>query len=246
MASGEVATSRVSAVNGTDESDRSQRFTRMCWVLIRHVGTAPGVDCSRVGDTCGVCQEPTFSSSETVSIATPAPTVYYTLAHARAHTGPCSRDCRPSAHAPERLRRWSSVECGELSFNSGDARSRPVLRSGVGSPLRPHVVSAVRSARQHAGAGATAHSHGMSRGAGQVRPAAQPLLRVPSLVLCAAPLSSSVSMIPLRKKNKMLWVRGSLLTKYRIATFAPQRTFSFTPLGLAFCFFRFSNTHTPG
>ena len=52
-------------------------------------------------------------------------------------------------------------------------------------------------------------------------------------------------MIPLRKKNKMLWVRGSLLTKYRIATFAPQRTFSFTPLGLAFCFFRFSNTHTP-
>ena len=204
MASGEVATSRVSAVNGTDESDRSQRFTRMCWVLIRHVGTAPGVDCSRVGDTCGVCQEPTFSSSETVSIATPAPTVHHTLAHARAHTGPCSRDCRPSAHAPERLRRWSSVECGELSFNSGDARSRPVLRSGVGSPLRPHVVSAVRSARQHAVAGATAHSHGMLRGAGQVRPAAQTLLHAPSRVLCAAPPSSSSIPAFAKKKNKML------------------------------------------
>ena len=30
---------------------------------------------------------------------------------------------------------------------------------------------------------------------------------------------------------------------YRIATFALQRTFRFTPLGLAFCFFRFRNTH---
>ena len=32
--------------------------------------------------------------------------------------------------------------------------------------------------------------------------------------------------------------------RYRIANFALQRTFRFTPLGLAFCFFPFSNTHT--
>ena len=32
--------------------------------------------------------------------------------------------------------------------------------------------------------------------------------------------------------------------RYRIATFALQRTFRFTPLGLAFCFFRFSNTRS--
>ena len=38
------------------------------------------------------------------------------------------------------------------------------------------------------------------------------------------------------------WALSSL--QYRIATFALQRTFRFTPLGLAFCFFRFSNTHT--
>ena len=38
--------------------------------------------------------------------------------------------------------------------------------------------------------------------------------------------------------------RGPRQLQSRIATFAPQRTFRFTPLGLAFCFFRFSNTHT--
>ena len=32
--------------------------------------------------------------------------------------------------------------------------------------------------------------------------------------------------------------------RYRNANFALQRTFRFTPLGLAFCFFPFSNTHT--
>ena len=34
--------------------------------------------------------------------------------------------------------------------------------------------------------------------------------------------------------------------RYRIANFALQRTFRFTPLGLAFCFFPFSNTHNHG
>ena len=42
---------------------------------------------------------------------------------------------------------------------------------------------------------------------------------------------------------------GALLTtaalQYRIATFALQRSFRFTLLGLAFCFFRFSNTTYP-
>ena len=37
------------------------------------------------------------------------------------------------------------------------------------------------------------------------------------------------------------WALSSLYS--RIATFALQRTFRFTPLGLAFCFFRFGNTH---
>ena len=37
------------------------------------------------------------------------------------------------------------------------------------------------------------------------------------------------------------WALSSL--RYRIANFALQRTFRFTPLGLAFCFFPFSNTH---
>ena len=40
------------------------------------------------------------------------------------------------------------------------------------------------------------------------------------------------------------WALSSL--QYRIATFALQRIFRFTPLGLAFCFFRFSNTHPLG
>ena len=31
--------------------------------------------------------------------------------------------------------------------------------------------------------------------------------------------------------------------RYRIANFALQRTFRFAPVGLAFCFFPFSNTH---
>ena len=38
------------------------------------------------------------------------------------------------------------------------------------------------------------------------------------------------------------WALSSL--RSRIATFALQRTFRFTPLGLAFCFFPFSNTST--
>ena len=204
MASGEVATSRVSAVNGTDESDRSQRFTRMCWVLIRHVGTAPGVDCSRVGDTCGVCQEPTFSSSETVSIATPAPTVYYTLAHARAHTGPCSRDCRPSAHAPERLRRWSSVECGELSFNSGDARSRPALRSGVASPFAATCgqCSAQRSPARSSRGHCTLTWDAARRWAGEAG-SANAIARAISRPVCCTPLFLFNSGL-CGKKNKML------------------------------------------
>ena len=37
--------------------------------------------------------------------------------------------------------------------------------------------------------------------------------------------------------------RALSLLRYRIANFALQRTFRFTPLGLAFCFFPFSNTH---
>ena len=50
---------------------------------------------------------------------------------------------------------------------------------------------------------------------------------------------------PLPKKQKMVrsFVARLSSLHYRIATFALQRTFRFTPLGLAFCFFRFGNTH---
>ena len=37
------------------------------------------------------------------------------------------------------------------------------------------------------------------------------------------------------------WALSSL--RFRIANFALQRSFRFTPLDLAFCFFPFSNTH---
>ena len=63
------------------------------------------------------------------------------------------------------------------------------------------------------------------------------------VVACFA-TTAAFGLIILLVESKMNWNWNYNSLQYRIATFALQRTFRFTPLGLAFCFFRFSNTHT--
>ena len=64
----------------------------------------------------------------------------------------------------------------------------------------------------------------------------------------SAVIDLCISMSRCGNKKIYLYVYTSIARRalsslqYRVATFALQRTFRFTSLGLAFCFFRFSNT----